>query len=65
MTKRQANTIIGCIVAIILQQIVLGFAILRGQAENRKAMEITRRTAEDTQVSALDVLEMQKQAGPA
>ena len=36
MTKRQANTIIGGIVAILLLQVLIGFAILRGQANARQ-----------------------------
>ena len=54
LTKRQANTIIGGILAILLMQIMLGFVFLHGQQ--------VRREVEAATVTAEDTLKMQKQA---
>jgi hypothetical protein len=55
LTKRQANTIIGGIIALLLGQIICTAVLLRGQ-------ERTRMEAEAAQGSAMDTLEMQKLA---
>lgn len=39
MTKRQANTIIGGIIAMLVLQIALGFLTLRGQERTRSGVE--------------------------
>ena len=55
LTKRQARTLMALCVAVILTQILCTAVLIRN-------LERTRKEAEAAQVSAMDVLEMQKQA---